>query len=685
MKKDYKRVAVTEFVSNVSGTVPSDNWVTTFVWRPCNGVKVPPLVATALNGDAHASVELRNWLLEQLKSACGAVELSLDSGWLNPEIGLALLPISWGNVGGTSDVDPSGSAKISINNDSQKCAYTLVLSNERKPASTNGTDPSRIAVQGFVNVRCVVVSCDDSSLVLTSIAGSATRLSLSRPPLQLEQSQIEQLLSAFTSSIFSTQVDDVGGEARTQLPSGLRLTLGQGNNLTISTRLAVNDGNKKIEGYCSRILKHRRYGWSKDADPPQLKKLSESALATLGHDSVVLVVLRSDPASNMGHRTLASVAPSILAITSPANVATDDRVKVNPSINGLVKKKSDRELFRVTRSRLLEPDCTADDEDSAVAVDPEQNLALASNAYSALAAFEHTSRLFSSIDAAGLSIKQVFRFVQLPVLVRYRAAICYGAKGKDDVNAQVAIISRGKTGKHADPRPQVEVRFGRGHKTAGVRSAETYPPLPSLGDEAPMLIPSIKGRVEPIGAAADVRWCWHEYGHVLLAAATGHLELPFCHSIGDALAAIACDPDSKLNGDDRGLTFPWLHVPRRHDRQAKDGWGWDGAMHSRALYTIVEPTDAPKSYGGEQILASTLFTLYLSLVNTDDSSQPRADASKLVINLVLTALALAGSADMTPVRTPTQFAALLLDADLLRGTNQSLSILAAFRQHGLAI
>ena len=52
--------------------------------------------------------------------------------------------------------------------------------------------------------------------------------------------------------------------------------------------------------------------------------------------------------------------------------------------------------------------------------------------------------------------------------------------------------------------------------------------------------------LSPLGIAADPRWCWHEFSHVLLMAATGQREFAFAHSAGDALAAIVCDAESKL-------------------------------------------------------------------------------------------------------------------------------------------
>ena len=78
----------------------------------------------------------------------------------------------------------------------------------------------------------------------------------------------------------------------------------------------------------------------------------------------------------------------------------------------------------------------------------------------------------------------------------------------------------------------------------------------------------------PLGLAADVRFVWHEFCHVLILAATGSTEFDFAHSAGDALAAIMCDPSSKLPVACRGVTFPFVQLPlRHHNRKVEDGVG----------------------------------------------------------------------------------------------------------------
>src|SRR5262249_7266909 len=58
----------------------------------------------------------------------------------------------------------------------------------------------------------------------------------------------------------------------------------------------------------------------------------------------------------------------------------------------------------------------------------------------------------------------------------------------------------------------------------------------------------------PVGIATDMRLIWHEFGHALLYDHVGNPNFGWCHSAGDTLGAIKCDPGSWA--PDRVLTFP---------------------------------------------------------------------------------------------------------------------------------
>jgi hypothetical protein len=197
-----------------------------------------------------------------------------------------------------------------------------------------------------------------------------------------------------------------------------------------------------------------------------------------------------------------------------------------------------------------------------------------------------------------------FKFIERPIDVRYRAGIIPGAGDGRAVNAQVRWTLRPDGAKGT-----IEVRFALGD-------------LDSAVGRLPANKPSAAERA-PLGVASDPRWCWHECCHVLLTAAVGELELRFAHSAGDALAAILCDPDSELardqagalanNGPWRGVTFPWVLIPRRHDRDVRDGWGWTGALNQRETYFTVPGLSDKRGYWAEQILSSSLFRLYRAI------------------------------------------------------------------------
>jgi hypothetical protein len=288
-----------------------------------------------------------------------------------------------------------------------------------------------------------------------------------------------------------------------------------------------------------------------------------------------------------------------------------------------------------------------------------------SNRFAAVNAFHHTSDLFARMRRYGLLPTEYFAQVERPLDVRYRAAIRPGAGDGRVVNAQVRWILR----PGLPTKGIVELCFALGD-------------LQSATGRLPSNLPSAAER-SPLGVAADPRWCWHEFGHVLSAAACGALELDFAHSVGDALAAIVSDPDSRLAwkadgtaanaGAWRGVTFPWIQVPRRHDRDVQRGWGWTGIMNSRDRYFAEEGGLLARGYWTEQILSSALFRLYRAIGG--DCEPPtlggtlpgavdaRRDASDYTVYLIMRALKLLGAAAVTPATGPMSLVNALIMAD----------------------
>jgi hypothetical protein len=177
----------------------------------------------------------------------------------------------------------------------------------------------------------------------------------------------------------------------------------------------------------------------------------------------------------------------------------------------------------------------------------------------------------------------------------------------------------------------------------------------------------------PLGLAADVRFVWHEFCHVLILAATGSTEFGFAHSAGDALAAIMCDPSSKLPAAHRGVTFPFIQLPlRRHNRKVKDGWGWNGTLYERPAPTYG--LRDPAGYNAEQILSSTLFRLYRAFggdaVRRSNTGEWQADvkrrtaAANYCAYLIVRAIASLGCIETEPTTEASQFATALMEADI---------------------
>jgi hypothetical protein len=177
----------------------------------------------------------------------------------------------------------------------------------------------------------------------------------------------------------------------------------------------------------------------------------------------------------------------------------------------------------------------------------------------------------------------------------------------------------------------------------------------------------------PLGLTADIRFVWHEFCHVLIVAATGSTEFDFAHSAGDALAAIACDPSSKLPAAFRGVTFPFIQLPlRRHDRKVEDGWGWNGTQYDRPnpTYGLRDPA----GYNSEQILSTTLFRLYRAFggdaVRRNNAGELEADverrtaAAYYCTYLIVRAIASLGCIETEPTVDASQLATALMEADI---------------------
>ena len=317
---------------------------------------------------------------------------------------------------------------------------------------------------------------------------------------------------------------------------------------------------------------------------------------------------------------------------------------------------------RVLRSRLVDSganDTQPQVEDPSAVDDPR------TNPFAAISGYQHARGLFDTMVSYGLRPRQYFKLASLPLRVRYRATISPGP-GKDGktINAQV------------DYDPPVGHIIGVVWNPAGLRPLQLRLALADLERST--------SRREPLGLAAEPRWSWHEYSHVLLGASTGALELRFVHSVGDALAAIMCDPESALATPPpaplsdrpvihrrmRGLTFPWVYLSRRHDRSVYDGWSWCGSYHRPAQFSAGGNHGPIKGYLSEQILSTSLFRFYRAIggeTSLDAAGKPDAGARRRAADyaayLILRAIGTLGPAAWVPAETPDQLVTALVDAD----------------------
>ncbi|AVO38641.1 hypothetical protein [Pukyongiella litopenaei] len=220
--------------------------------------------------------------------------------------------------------------------------------------------------------------------------------------------------------------------------------------------------------------------------------------------------------------------------------------------------------------------------------------------FSAISAFYNARAFFDLMAEFGLPPSTYVVRAQQELQVFYRAGITPGPGGSGNtVNAQVAYDCT-----TADELPFINLNLALADLARRAR------PAGSPG----------KQWAQPLGIAASGRWMLHEAGHYLLAARIGQLEFDFAHSPGDALAAVAHDPTSRLadprrgvNADMRFFTYPFVFAPRRHDRSPLQGWGWYGYLNRAVIEQVPGRCGVTKGYLSEQILSTTVFRLYRAL------------------------------------------------------------------------
>jgi hypothetical protein len=253
------------------------------------------------------------------------------------------------------------------------------------------------------------------------------------------------------------------------------------------------------------------------------------------------------------------------------------------------------------------------------------------NQFAAVNAYYHCDRFFRLVENLGFPRASYFKATSFPVPIDHR--------GRVDTQTGIEINARCLGNTTADGG-LLNVRFA----------------LADLGDTT-----------DPLGLACDWRVVLHELGgHGILWNHINYGLFSFAHSTGDSLAAILSDPDSRVRGDDRFLTFPWVSfLKRRHDRKVAQGWGWGG---TKDLGVDLHRELDPKGYQSEQILSTTHFRIYRAIGG--DAAQPamRRFAANFVAYLILRTV---GS--LTPVHPPEHaaaYAAALMMADTFDWTSE---------------
>jgi hypothetical protein len=384
-----------------------------------------------------------------------------------------------------------------------------------------------------------------------------------------------------------------------------------------------------------------------------------------------------DPPTKLGSRVLCPDPPPVVPPGRPKESRLQlDKFRVLADLGRLPRAGAGRHKlsdptrvaypngrFFVAQSRHVEGGRPGFNENAPVVIADAADYSSRTDGFAAVNAYLRAGEFFWRIDDLyGLPMNEHFAFAQLPLIVRYRAGIVPGAGDGRTINAQVRWAPT--TPPTAFPS-KLEVRLA----LADLQS-----------NEGRVNAVRRTGRVRraPLSIAAAQRWCWHEFGHVLIAGATGDLELEFAHSVGDALGAILCDPRSQLAKERskpawRGVTFPWQSLPnRRHDHEATDGWSWSGTHARPNRFFAGHDHHHVLNRGGycsEQLVSSTLFRLYRSLGGDAERSSGAVNEFRRIVAaehttaLIMAAIGIFGPSTVSVVRTAEEFAGSLYAAD----------------------
>jgi hypothetical protein len=619
----------------------TETQVITALYRPAKPqlIKMPKVMANSGALNKAQRNQLETQVTQHLIDSVWTTQFKFHASWLEDKV-IQARPVRWGLV---SEDNHDAHGSFECHAAKQSSALVLVYTN----AVDHDADLPLAFATGQVTMRVVVVLGEKPALLSVSVH-SLGALNLKQPApkntialLNAIEQQLKTLSNAKTNrtmlSVVASKATDVGGST---------------------------DSDK-----ADQLLE--QYEWRSRFVEPYF--VQEPSATDPNHR--VLAIKYVNHVGPSGTSLLSTSANSALLVA--ANVTDLRARKYTPhlKLQRTVSKQSellDQEVqlkakhFYVEQGGYGQAEFSKPLTNQPIVLPKGQTLPIFSSAMAAVNLWNHGDAFFARLEQAGFDAIDYFKFAQLPLALAVRAPIVPGpGHAGQTVNAQAMMVKPNEI--VGDTRPNIEVRFAHGNLSIRRSSATS-------------------GRPDYLSAAIDSRWAWHEFGHVLLGASTHHMELPFCHGICDALVAIVHDQGANKDAHPgaRGVTFPWLPTGRRHDRTVAQGWSWMGPMHRCSVYTKRDLAMSPKGYKTEQIMSTTLFNLHLSLSGNSAKKAQIEQSKTTVLGLIFHTLALAGSAELVPIRTPKQFLALMLDADQLRnnGKHQS-AILKSFASQGL--
>jgi hypothetical protein len=586
-----------------------------------------------------------------LLGAQKAPDVLIDFGWL---------PLAWDDPQEERNQDARGSfwARRSINGEADRTAVLLASNRFQAGGRVFG-------IGGGVGLRVVLhvgaVQAGRSRVRITGFSTADLKHALLPAATRLSTGQTVAASAAGGPLLPSAPVAPVAPAApiqfsidnlRTLVTQKIKATFGFDDVPTVTgLRFDINTANLVRlfgSGVRSGLPKPRVYAYSASLGPAnEGEPVSESLIEQISH---AVEAMHLDPASQGPAASLP--ARRTTRSDELLNAFRKSTGMLPPAVDG--QHVLDSAFAQVLPARVGSEPLPLQPVPHQV---PEANPSLRSDDLSAIHAYMRAQELLQRFEAYGLPTDPYFKFVKLPLKLRYRAAFAYASDG-ETVNAQVS--PDGPTQNlydvfEKDKRPNLEVSFG----------AAELAHRSMLKNNAGQL------RAQPLGVAADARWAWHEFGHVLNVASTGELEFRFAHSAGDALAAIVADPHSAIDTPDfmRHLTFPWVRLTRSHGRPAHLGWCWCGSrsrLRQRAATGAALPI--PGGYWEEQLMSSSLFRLYCAIGgDTFSDADRRKGASDYVVFLIMKALQLQGTKEVVPTRSADQFVDAMIHADI--GTN----------------